>query len=323
MVGGDALSWLGAQFGTLRDVVSKVMGGIADALATGDLSLAAQILWLALKLAWQQGAAALNQTWLTVKRFFLTTAHDMWYGALAAAEIGLHGLEVAWIETTSFLSQTWTSFTAGFQKAWNTAINWTTQRLLELWGLFDDSLDVSAAKQMADDDLAAANAEIDRQRDAVLQAREGQRQAERDRAKALHEGTLEEIGKQEDAAQRALDAETDQRVGQTQRELDAARQALNDAVAAAAQKRQDHDGGPGSAPGRPRLDLPGDLDERLASLGTLMAQKISAIGTFNPAAVREFGASDVAQRTARATEETAKHTKKLADAALTGGLKFA
>jgi hypothetical protein len=51
---------------------------------------------------------------------------------------------------TAFLPKVWTSFTAGFQKAWNTAINWTTKRLIELQGLFDSSLDVDVAKQMAD-----------------------------------------------------------------------------------------------------------------------------------------------------------------------------
>ena len=56
--GADALTWLGEQFGRLRDTVYKVMGGIADALATGDITLAAQILWLSLKLAWQQGVSA-------------------------------------------------------------------------------------------------------------------------------------------------------------------------------------------------------------------------------------------------------------------------
>src|SRR5690606_12972717 len=108
--GSDALTWLGEQFGRLRDTVYKVMGGIADALAAGDITLAAQILWLSLKLAWQQGVAALNKAWLEAKRFFLSTAYGMWYGALAAAEITFHALEVAWIETTAFLSKTWTSF---------------------------------------------------------------------------------------------------------------------------------------------------------------------------------------------------------------------
>ncbi|MEW6199806.1 MAG: hypothetical protein AB1601_14230 [Planctomycetota bacterium] len=318
--GADALTWLGEQFGRLRDTVYKVMGGIADALAAGDITLAAQILWLSLKLAWQQGVAALNKAWLEAKRFFLSTAYGMWYGALAAAEIVFHALEVAWIETTAFLSKTWTSFTSGFQQAWNSAINWTTKRLLELWGLFDETLDVEAAKQMADDDLSSMNAEIDRQRDAALQAREAQRQAERDRAKGIHEGTLEQIGRQDQDAQRQLDQETDARVRETQRQLEDARKALDDAVAEARRKREAADkegGGPRRTPGDPLAGL----DDLLSGVGNLLAQKISVTGTFNPLAAAGLGGGDAVERTARATEETARHTKRLAESA--GRLTFA
>ncbi len=318
--GSEALTWLGEQFGRLRDTVYKVMGGIADALAAGDINLAAQILWLSLKLAWQQGVAALNRAWLEAKRFFLSIAYGMWYGALAAAEIGFHALEVAWIETTSFLSQTWTSFTAGFQKAWNTAINWTTKRLLELWGLFDETLDVEAAKKMADEDLSSVNAEIDRQRDAALQAREAQRQSERERAKSTHEGALEEIGRQDQDAQRQLDQETDARVKATQQQLDEARKALDDAVAEARRKREAADA-EGAAPKRPPVDPLAGLDDQLAGLGNLLAQKISVIGTFNPLGAAGLGGGSAAERTARATEETAKHTKRLAENA--GRMTFA
>ncbi|GIK17587.1 MAG: hypothetical protein BroJett003_25510 [Planctomycetota bacterium] len=318
--GSEALNGLGEQFGRLRDTVYKVMGGIADALAAGDINLAAQILWLSLKLAWQQGVAALNRAWLEAKRFFLSIAYGMWYGAVAAAEIGFHALEVAWIETTSFLSQTWTSFTAGFQKAWNTAINWTTKRLLELWGLFDETLDVEAAKQMADEDLSSVNAEIDRQRDAALQAREAQRHAERERAKSTHEGALEEVGRQDQDAQRQLDQETDARVKATQQQLDEARKALDDAVAEARRKREAADA-EGAAPKRPSVDPLAGLDDQLAGLGSLLAQKISVIGTFNPLGAAGLGGGSAAERTARATEETAKHTKRLAESA--GRLTFA
>jgi len=37
----------------------EVFGGIRDALAAGDIELAAQILWTALQLAWLQGTQAL------------------------------------------------------------------------------------------------------------------------------------------------------------------------------------------------------------------------------------------------------------------------
>ena len=66
--------------------------------------------------------------------------------------------------------------------------------------------------------------------------------------------------------------------------------------------------------------------EALAGLGDLVhqeAQKIGVRGTFNAAAIQGLAAGDAADRTAKATEETAKNTKKLLQAAQTGGLTFA
>jgi len=74
-------------------------------------------------------------------------------------------------------------------------------------------------------------------------------------------------------------------------------------------------------PGKPKL--PGDLKEQLAGIGDTLARQISVRGTFNPLAAFGLGASNPIERTARAAEETAKNTKRLADAAVTGGLTFA
>ncbi len=319
--GAEALAWLGDRFRALKDTVFKVIGGISDALAAGDIGLAAKILWLSLKLAWQEGVAALNHVWLEAKRFFLGTVQKMWYGALALSEQILHGLEVAWIETTAFLSKTWTSFTAGFKKAWNSAVNWTTKRLLELQGLLDEGFDVEAAKRMADEDLAATNAEIDRQRDAALAARKQQRQSERDSARELNEATLAEIGRQFDEAQRALDDETSAKVAATKQALADARKQLDEAIAAARAKREAAESEPG-VPRRKLTDPLSELEDRLAGLGDRLARKISVTGTFNPAAIAGLGGGNVAERTARASEQTAKNTKRLVDAAVTGGLTF-
>lgn len=318
--GAEALAWLGARFRSLKDTVFKVIGGIGDALAAGDIALAAKILWLTLKLTWQQGVAALNRVWLEAKRFFVGTAQKMFYGALALSEQVLHALEVAWIETTAFLSRTWTSFTSGFRKAWGSAVNWTTKRLLELQGLFDEGFDVSAAKRMADDDLAAANAEIDRQRDAALAAREQQRQRERQGAADLNEATLAEIGKQFDDAQAALDSETNAKVNATKQALADARRELDDALAEAKRKRAS--AAETGAPRRRLSDPLEGLEDRVAGIGKQLARRISVTGTFNPAAVRGLGGGDAMERTARASELTAKNTKRLLDAARTGGLTF-
>ncbi|MGD9791758.1 MAG: hypothetical protein AB7K52_15365 [Phycisphaerales bacterium] len=320
--GGEALTWLSEQFTRLRDWVSKVVGGISDALAAGDIALAAEILWLSLKVVWQQGVAALNKVWLEAKEFFVSTAYGMWYGALAAAEIVFHALEIAWIETTSFLSKTWTNFTTGFQQVWESASSWVAKRMLEIQGLFDSGLDVDAAKRAVDDQLESRLAELESAAQRQVAEREGQRAAEREQAAALHEATLAGIGRDFEEAQAALKANTEAGLAESQAALDAAKQKLADAIEQARQKRQAADAERG--PGRTPRDLMAEFEDRLAGLGEVIGKGISVRGTFNARAAQGLESDGgAAERTARATEQTAKHTKRLADAAQSGGLTFA
>ncbi len=319
--GGDALAWLGEQFRWLRDAIYKVVGGISDALAAGDITLAAQILWLALKLAWQQGVDALNRAWLEAKRFFIGTAQKMWFGALAAAQQVFHALEVAWIETTAFLSKTWTNFTSDLRQAWGIIQNWLTKRWLDLMSLFGQLTDeqAEAAKQMADQEFAEGAAEVERRRTGALTEREQRRQSEREQSAAVNEATLAEIGRRFEEAQRSLDADTDAKIAETKRQLAEARKALDEALAEAKRKRVEAETEK-AAPGKPKLR--GDLKDQLEGIADVLAGKISVTGTFNPAALLGLG-GDAEERTARNTEQIAKHTKRLADAAVTGGLTFA
>ncbi len=322
--GGEALAWLGEQFTRLRDWVTKVVGGISDALAAGDIALAAEILWLSLKVIWQQGVAALNKVWLEAKEFFVSTAYGMWYGALAAAEIVFHALEVAWIETTAFLSKTWTNFTTGFQQVWESASSWVAKRMLEIQGLFDSGLDVDAAKRAVDDQLETRLAELESAAQRQVAQREGQRAAERDQAAALHEATLAGIGRDFEEAQAALKANTEAGLAESQAALDAAKQKLADAIEQARQKREAADAERGPAGGRSPRDLMAEFEDRLAGLGEIIGKGISVRGTFNARAAQGLESDGgAAERTARATEQTAKHTKRLADAAQSGGLTFA
>jgi len=321
-VGGEALAWLGEQFTRLREWVTKVVGGISDALAAGDIALAAEILWLSLKVVWQQGVAALNRVWLEAKEFFVSTAYGMWYGALAAAEIVFHALEVAWIETTAFLSKTWTNFTTGFQQVWESASSWVAKRMLEIQGLFDSGLDVDAAKRAVDDQLETRLAELESAAQRQVAEREGQRAAEREQAAALHEATLAGIGRDFEEAQAALKANTEAGLAESQAALDAAKQKLAYAIEQARQKREAADAERG--PGRTPRDLMAEFEDRLAGLGEVIGKGISVRGTFNARAAQGLESDGgAAERTARATEQTAKHTKRLADAAQSGGLTFA
>jgi hypothetical protein len=320
--GGAALEWLGEQFTRLRDWATKVIGGISDALAAGDIALAAEVLWLSLKVIWQQGVAALNKAWLEAKQFFVGTAQSMWYGALAAAEIGFHAIEVAWIETTAFLSKAWTNFTTGFQQVWEQASSWVAKRMLEIQGLFDSGLDVDAAKKAVDQQLESRLVELEDAAQRDVAARERRRSAERKQAAAIHEATLAAIGQDFENAQEALRKDTEAGLAQSQAALDAAKQRLADAIEQARQKREAADAERG--PSRSPRDLMAEFDERIAGLGDLLAKGISVRGTFNAAGAQGLAAgNDAAERTAKATEQTARHTKRLADAVQSGGLTFA
>ncbi len=310
-LGGKALEWLGQRFSELSEFASQAFAGISDALAAGDIALAAQILWLSLKIAWIKGVQTLESVWLTFRNFFIKMAYDAFYGALAACEIVWHGFEVAWIETTAFLSKVWTSFTSGFQKAWNSAINWTAKRLLDLQGLFDSSLDVDAAKKMADEDLAATNAEIDQKKDAALKAREQQRQQERADETQTHEAALTQIGQESQDKEQELEDEYAKKMKASEDELSKTREEWQKAIEEARKKRQLKD-----AQGPDRLQEPPSMPDYLEGLGPTIAQKtIGVTGTFNAMEARGLGAGNVADRIAKATEDTAKHAKRLVDMA--------
>lgn len=319
---GEAIDWLMDRFSRLRDRVHSVVQGVTDALAAGDIALAAEILWLSLKLIWQKGVAALNQAWLSARNFFVSTAQKMWFGALAAAQMGFHALEVAWIETTTFLSRTWTRFTTGFQKIWESAVSFVAKRMLEIQGLFDSSLDVEAAKGLVDQQLAARLDELDSAAQRQLDARESRRKRERDRARDLNELTLAEIGRQFEEAQEKLATASEEELDATRRALEDARRRLDEAIEQARQRRaeaEDDETPSRRSPG----DLLREFEDRLASIGDSLARGITVRGTFSAAAVQGLGSSaDAAARTASATEQTAKNTKRLVDASRTGTQAF-
>ena len=251
-LGEKALAWLGEQFTILKDHALVAFDGIGDALAGGDIGLTAKILWLTLKLEWQRGIAWLEGLWLDFRNFFIRLSYDAFYGAVRAALTVWHGLEVAWIETTSFLSTTWTRFCQGIGKAWN----WAGAQLSKSWnwlrGLFDEGFDSSAANAGADKWLDEQNRKVDEQANAAVSARERQREAERRREEAIHQGAMDLVAREQEAKKRALAEETQRRIDAAQAEVDAARREWQEAIAEAKRKReagQPTVGGP-AKPGR-------------------------------------------------------------------------
>lgn len=318
--GQKALVWLGEQFGALRDTVYKVVGGMADALAAGNLTLAAQVLWAGLKLAWEQGTHALLQVWLALKGKFLGIVNDFVYGGQALWVEFVAGVQSLWARLVGFLRSTWAKFSAWHARAVENTANWIAKRWLELQGLFDDTLDVAAAKESVDQQSQQRFDEIAAQEQADLTDIEKSKEQALAEAAKRRDERLAEIGSADVENERKQRAEHDQRLRDSQAELDKAKADLDAARAAAAQKRREVEGA--AAPGRPTTDPLAGLDDRISGLADLMARKLSVAGTFNPLAAAGLGAADADERTARNTEQIARHTKRLADAAAVGRLSF-
>lgn len=313
-MGAKALDWLGERFNELRQDAADAYQGIADALAAGDIGLAAKILWLTLKMEWTKGVNWISKIWNGALLWLRQRATEAFYGLVMGLEYIWHGLEVAWIETTAFLSSVWTNFCAGIHHAWM----WVVKSLEETWnkikGLFDSSFDADAANAAVEKQYQQARDEMWNQAKKQLGEREAERARQREQTRQVHEGTLNELVRQGEGEKQRLQDEYDRKMKSNQDELDAARKEWRDALEQAKKKRQAKE-----AQGPEKMEGPEDLLAKIrggvAGLGDLLDQAarktIGAAGTFNASALLGLQAGGVEDRIAQATERTAKGVEGL------------
>lgn len=315
--GQQALSWLGQQFAALRDTALAAWKGISDALAAGDIGLAARILWLTLKMEWQKGVAWLTDKWIGFKEAFMAVATEAVYGAAKILTSAWAGLQTAWVETVAFMSKAWTIFTSSLVTGWKTAQNWIAKKFVSLMAMFDETVDVEGAQRILDEDFQREHRQRDQATQQQLRDIENTRQAKRQAIDQEERGTLQ-----------ALEEERRRRHVDRKRQYDVDLKTAEDAAQEA--KRQWQEALDEAA--RKRAEIPQTAGpERMKPIGDLedfdfegMAQRsISVVGTFNPLAAAGLGTGGPLERAARAGEETAKNTKKLVQQAQHGGLVFA
>ena len=318
-MGGKALTWLGEKFNVLKEDALTAYQGIADALAAGDIALAAKILWLTLKMEWQRGINFLEKAWLNFRNFFIRIGYDAWSGLLATVEIVWHALEVGWIETVAFLGKAWTKFTSFFARTWQNMKAWAKKAWTWIKGLFDDSTAESRAATYAEIDRQreAAIAEIDNAEQRDLAQREADRQRKREEAARLHEATLAEIGRENIRKHSELDAEYERRMAENESDLEAARDEWKQAIDQARQKRQakESEAGPEGLGGAD--DIIDRANQAIAGMGDLLAgqaAKIGAQGTFNAANVLGLQAGGATDRMANGIDKIERNTRPLRNA---------
>jgi TP901 family phage tail tape measure protein len=335
--GAAALDWLGERFNALKATALAAWQGIGDALAAGDLGLAMKVLWLTLKMEWRRGINFLNRGWIQFKEFFLSIASTAFYGVAALLVDAWAGLQVAWLETVDFLVDAWAVFTTFLARTWNSTQGWLEKRILELWGLFDSELDVEGAKQEVDLETTFENDRLQRDLYRDLNQRGDRRQERRAEIERERSGSLEEIGRMANADEDARRARYAADMAASEEALNTARQEWTDALEQARSQRaasegQNDDPAAPRVGAQPEIDAPALIDElrkQLTDVATNVGDAaerttdLDTTGTFNALAARGLGlGSSALDRTARATEDTARNTQRLARLAQDGGLTF-
>ena len=315
--GQQALSWLDQQFAALRDTALAAWKGISDALAAGDIGLAAKILWLTLKMEWQKGVAWLTDKWIGFKEAFMAVATEAVYGTAKILTSAWAGLQTAWVETVAFMSKAWTVFTSSLVTGWKTAQNWISKKFVSLMAMFDDTVDVEATQQILDEDFQREQRGRERATQQQLRDIETTRQAKREAIDQEEQGTLDQLNQEKDARHIARKKQYDAEVQSAEDAVAEARKQWQDALDEAARKRAEI----AETTGPERMKGPGDL-EGLDFEG-MGKKSISVQGTFNAMAAQGLGTGGPMERAARAGEETAKNTRKLVMQAQHGGLQFA
>ncbi len=281
---GEALSWLGEQWRRLADFVGEVVGGIADALAAGDIALAAKVLWAGLRVVWETGTAKLRQVWESIWLPIQKAAIEAFAGVQQAWIIVRDWFERSFPDFTAGVAKAWANLTSGLRSVWASFQGWLTDRWLELMGLFDETIDVGAAQALNRADVEDQLAGIERDRQAAIDEAERRRQRSDAQREAEKQAALAES---ERAAQEALalaQSESDERVQAAQDALEAAREELKAARQMARERRSTAEAG---APSARRFEFdPDSIGEAV----TQAARRVEVAGTFSASAVAGLAA---------------------------------
>ncbi|OQA79897.1 MAG: Phage-related minor tail protein [Lentisphaerae bacterium ADurb.Bin242] len=301
----DAVRGLAGDFGTafaaIGDVVGQTWEVIKLALASGDLAGAAKVGLAALKVVWLTGLFPLKKAWFELKNFLadswtvtiysiLKLGNNLWYGLL----MGLKQVGDAIADAWSFL---WDGVIGAFEST----VGYLKKKWIEFKGFFDSDVNVDAEIARVDAEMA-----------------EGKQQREQRSADAVNRraGEREALGQEWDSSNQAIDEAMNQEINEN-------RQNYNDALSGAAAEIEAAKGQWQSAMDevRKRAAEKAEKTEEVrkkteeAAAGTSEAEsKVvgdKATGSWSAEALDSMlGSSSAQERTATATEESARQQKE-------------
>jgi len=317
---GKLLNWLGERFQTLKDDAVKAWEGIRDALAAGDIRLAAKVMWTFLKLEWTRGISKLYEAWAGFKKRFWDIVDDICYGLLSAWTIACSGMKKIWYETLAGLKKKGIDIVGDFRKAWETS---------EYESAREEIRQMYKRGEITREELQQALGRLGR--DYLDRMRQIENEAAA-KKKKINEETAKKIKDIEENASRQLEAisqawvdaeknrqkQYQQEIKSIAEELEKAKQDFEEARQAAARARAGK--GAGKAPEVPTESEDEqkkikDAFEQLANMANAASRNIQDFvhGAFVVTSPLPFlgGRED---RLIKASEETAANTRKLVEA---------
>lgn len=316
-VGGEALTWLGQRFDELKGFALESFQGIQDALAAGDLALAARVLWLSLQVVWRAGINTLMGWWLDFKHWYLSQTSGLFTGAVVLATNAWFGLRRVWATTVNFWADLLGKFASFFVRTWNDLGGFVAKQWTKALAVIDPTINVEAVNKRIDRDtkqrnLAVSNRTLDERldREQELQDLESSRQR-----------TLVDIAATADAEDQTRREQSEHQRQDGQDALEAAREewrlAVEEAKAKRERARSDSSPEAPTPPAPPEPPSLGDLKQELAAVAPEVEAQVKLTfdvsGGFSAAAADRIGVGEsVQERAAKAAEETAKHTRKIA-----------
>ncbi len=307
---GQAVDWLSAKFSELGKTFGTMIGGIVDALAAGDIQLAAQILWVGLKLAWAQGTSELREAWIKFKYTFVEVAVAAFYGALEIWAEVKAALISSWLNFVAILGDAWDGFANIFAETWDNITSGVAKGILYIQSLWDDSFNYDEAVKQADKDLEANARERDKATGESVLRREAQLKKDLAAVDAERQKKIQDLENEAQNLVGGAEAAKNEEIDALNRKKADLQKQLADLRAQAAKERKEkEDKGPPLV--NPKKF---DLDDILAKRKAIESPAKSN-GIFNVRGLQGLQSSatdEYLRRTAKASEETAKNTKNKA-----------
>lgn len=268
-----ALGDLTVGFSDLLGTATTTLDGIVDAMSSGNMALAAKVLWAGVNAAWLQGTQGLRQVW-----------REAVIGLSMMLTDAFAGIRIAWAATTKFFGDMWDAVVGGMGGRWSEWQNSLASGIAHLIAKATGADPEEMQKSLKEEQEAIKESSRARMAAREKEANERIKQI-RDEAAAVRDELGEELVRQNGQAQAELQSAID--------ELKAAREEAGTAKAENDKSRISRVSG--------ATPLGGDFTSTLGTFSASAAQQSRVSGL--------SGLQSAAERTADATEELADRAK--------------